>query len=196
VPASILIRLGGLAAIVGGIVYAGGSLLLARGPLLGGEFFLYMNSFGSGFFAVLLPLGAMATIAALHVLQRERYGLPGALVSLISLVCLALAVGALIVGVTPNTISDCACMTVLGWSLLVATFSIPVLGSLTITARVLPRWCGVALIFGSPLIALLIAPLGGAAWALVGFAIFRAGAHQAQQPSRVRGRKAGNHDTY
>jgi len=181
-----LIRLGGVAAMVGGVVYAGGSLLLAKGPVLGGEFFLYIDSFGSGFFAVLLPLGAMATIAALHILQRERYGLPGALVSFISLVCLALAVGALMVGITPNTISDCACMTVLGWSLLVATFSIPVLGSLTITAGVLPRWCGVALIFGSPLVALLIAPLGGAAWVVVGYAVFRAGGRQTQQASRVR----------
>ena len=182
-----LVRLGGLAGMVGGIVYAGGSLLLAKGPLLGGEFLLYIDSFGSGFFAVLLPLGAMATIAALHVLQGERYGQPGALVSLISLVCLALAVGALMGGITPNTISDCACLTLLGWSLLVATVSIPVLGSLTIIAGVLPRWCGLALIFGSPLIALLIAPLGGAAWVLVGYAVFRAaGTHRSEQHSPVR----------
>ena len=180
-----LIRLGGLAAMVGGVVYVGGSLLLAKGLLLGGEFFLYIDSFGSGFFAVLLPLGAMAAIAALHVLQRHRYGLPGALVSFISLVSLVLVVGALAAGVTFSTLSDCACLSVLGWSLLVATFSIPVLGSLTITAGVMPRWCGVALMFGSPLIALLIAPLGGAAWVVVGYAVFRA-ERQTQQASRVR----------
>jgi hypothetical protein len=156
-----LIRLGGLVSIVGGVVYAVGSLLLAEGPLVGGEFLLYADSIATGFFAPLLPVGAAAVIAALHVLQRERYGLPGAIVSLISFVSLVLVVGALAAGVNFTTISDCACLSVLGWRLLVATFSIPVLGSLTISARVLLRWCGVALIFGSPLIAVLLAPLGG-----------------------------------
>jgi hypothetical protein len=172
---------------VGGIVYVGGSLLLAEGPLLGGEFLLYIDSFGSGFFALLLPMGAIAAIAALHALQREHYGWVGAVISLISFVSLALVVGALTVGVNFNTISDCACLTVLGWGLLVATVSIPVLGSLTLAVvGMLPRWCGVARIFGCPLIAVVAAPLGGAAWALVGFAIFRAGAHRAEQPSRVQ----------
>jgi hypothetical protein len=166
--------LAGLVSILGGVVYAVGSLLLAEGPLVGGEFLLYADSIASGFFVPLLPVGATAVIAALHVLQRERYGLPGAIVAWISLVSLVLVVGALAAGINFTTISDCACLTILGWSLLVATFSIPVLGTLTITARVLPRWCGMALIFGSPLIAVLLAPLGGAAWTMVGFAVFRA----------------------
>src|SRR5215203_4033 len=183
---SILIRLAGITAIVGGIVYAVGSLLLARGPVLGGEFLLYAGSIGSGFFVPLLPVGAAVVIGALHALQREHYGLAGAVVTLISLISLALVVGALAAGVNFASISDCACLTVLGWSLLVATVSIPLLGRLTMTAGVVPRWCGVALIFGCPLLCILVAPLGGVAWALVGFAIFRAGAYQAEQPSRVR----------
>ena len=181
-----LVRLAGLTAIVGGVVYAAWSLLLARGPILGGEFLLYVDSIGSGFFVPLLPIGATTAIAAQHLLQRERYGLPGAAVAAISFVSLALVVGALAAGVNFASVSDCACLTVLGWGLLVATVSVPVLGSLTITAGLLPRWCGIALIFGSPLVCILVAPLGGVAWALVGFAIFRAGAQQAEQPSRVR----------
>jgi hypothetical protein len=187
---SILIRMGGLAAIVGGVVYAVGSLLLAEGPLVGGEFLLYADSIATGYFVPLLPVGATAVIAALHVLQREQlrqlYRLFGAIVSLISFVSLVLVVGALAAGVNFTTISDCGCMTVLGWSLFVATVSIPVLGGLTITAGVLPRWCGAALIFGSPLITILIAPLGGAAWVIVGYAVFRAAGRRTERPTRVR----------
>jgi hypothetical protein len=168
------------------MIFAGGSVLFTRGPLLGGESFLYIDSFASGFFVPLLPVGAAAGIAALHVLQRERYGVPGAIVTLISLFSLALVVGALAAGINFATISDCACLTVLGWSLLVGTFSIPVLGSLTITARVLPRWCGVALMFGCPLIAVLVAPVGGAAWVFVGYAVLQAAVRQTEQHSRVR----------
>jgi hypothetical protein len=168
------------------IVYRG---LTFRGPyspsLLGGEPFLYINGFRSGFFVPLLPVGAAAVVAALHALQRERYGMPGALVAWISFVSLVLVVGALAAGVNFASISDCGCLTVLGWGLLVATVSVPVLGVLTITAGRLPRRCDIALIFGSPLLCILVAPLGGVAWALVGFAIFRARAHQAKQRSRV-----------
>jgi hydrogenase/urease accessory protein HupE len=60
-----LIRLGGLAAMVGGIVYTALGLLVP---------FLEPMSFA------LLALGAMVATAALHVLQKERYGLPGTLV--------------------------------------------------------------------------------------------------------------------
>ena len=74
-----LIRLGGLAAIVGGVVYAGVALL--TGPYFV-EYLYYMSEIGYGFIAVLLPLGAMAAIAALHLLHRESYGRAGAAVSL------------------------------------------------------------------------------------------------------------------
>ena len=59
------------------------------------------------------------------------------------------------------------------------------LGILTINAEVLPRWCGVALIVGSPPFALLW-PLVGVPWIVVGYAIFRAGVRRHVQPSRVQ----------
>jgi hypothetical protein len=62
-----LIRIGGLAAMVGGVAYTALGLLV---PFLEPTFF------------VLLALGAMVAIAALHALQRERYSLPGMLASL------------------------------------------------------------------------------------------------------------------
>ena len=79
---TLLIRLGGLAAMVGGLLYTLGVLgcLLMQqvrvGPWSG--------------FIIALVLGAMAATAALHSLQRERYGLPGALASLASFVGSAL----------------------------------------------------------------------------------------------------------
>jgi hypothetical protein len=61
-----------------------------------------------------------------------------------------------------------------------------------VATSILIRLGGAALIVGS--LALAPAALGGelfavlaaVAWATVGFAIFWAGAHQAEQPSRVR----------
>lgn len=65
------------------------------------------------------------------------------------------------------------------------------LGVATIAARVLPWWCGVALIAGSfgfafaALFGELWGVLVGLAWALVGYAVFGA-ANRSRQPSRVR----------
>jgi hypothetical protein len=70
---------------------------------------------------------------------------------------------------------------------LLATVGLVALGLVTINmgARVLPWWCGVALIGGSPPSAFLGRPLGGA-WTLVGYALFRASTHRQMRPSWVR----------
>src|SRR5215211_2906182 len=72
-----LIWLGGLAAMVGGVVYA------ALGLLMG---------FGAQLFYVLLGIGAMGAIAALHALQRRHYGLSGAVASMTTFVGVAMIV--------------------------------------------------------------------------------------------------------
>jgi hypothetical protein len=197
---TLLIRSGGLAAMVGGVVYAGVGLVAERLA----EYLYYMgNIVGSGFAAVLLPIGAMAAIAVLHVLQRQRYGLRGALVSLTAFVGLALATGALTVGVISTAPALDPLFMVLVIGLLVATVGIALLGGLTIATGVLPRWCGVALIAGSPVGVFLTmmpsavleeaSPLGGAfqalgglPWVLVGYALFRARARPPERSSRVR----------
>ena len=74
----------------------------------------------------------------------------------------------------------------------------------TISTRVLPWWCGIALIAGSPpgvgILFIAISPLGmtgilpgeifcalaGIPWIVVGYAVFRAATQQTQQPSRVK----------
>jgi hypothetical protein len=100
----------------------------------------------------------------------------------------------------PTTTSVAIALLVGGAS--AASVGIAGLGVVTISAGVLPQWCGIALIAGSPLgvgtlfmfstplVTARILPgeigwaLAGIPWALVGYAIFRAG--QATAPSQVR----------
>jgi hypothetical protein len=174
-----LIRLGGLAGIVGGVAYTALGLLV---PFLEPMFF------------VLLALGAIVAIAALHALQRERYGLPGTLASLTVFIGVVLVLGSNL-GFTEG----------LPWPLperifmvgvLIAALGMVALGIATIAARVLPWWCGVALMVGGigfvgPMLALswtgfFMGLLAGVPWIVVGYAVFQAAGHRNQQPSRVR----------
>lgn len=170
-----LIRLGGLSAMVGGVAYTALGLLV---PFLEPMFF------------VLLALGAMVAIAALHVLQRERYGLPGALASL-----------TVFIGVVLILSSNLGFTEGLPWPLperifmvgaVVAALGMVALGIATLAARVLPWWCGVALmvggvgflgpVFALSLVGFSIGLLAGVAWALVGFALLRARVFLAGSP--------------
>ncbi len=199
---TLLIRLGGLAAMVGGAAYTGVGLIEERLA----EYLYYMGNIGYGFIAVFLPLGAMAAIAALYVLHRERYGWAGAVVSLMAFGGLALATVALTVGVVSTSPGLDSLFIALLTGLLVATVGITLLGALSVSAQILPRWCGVALMAGSPVgvfITMILSAalelegafalggafqaLGGVPWVLVGYAIFRAArVHRSEQPSRVR----------
>ncbi len=168
--------MGGLAAILGGVAYTAVGLLV---PFLQSLLF------------ILLAPGTMATIAALHVLQKERYGLLGALASLTAFISVALVLVSSL-GVTDG----------LPWPIperiftvgsLVVAVSMLALGVVTIAARELPRWCGASLVIGGIIFAgWLVVPMGylwtleGVAWALVGYAVFRAAGRVSERPSRVR----------
>jgi hypothetical protein len=141
-----LIRFGGLAAMVGGVVYAGVGLAEARLA----EYLYYMGNIGYGFVAILLPLGAMAAIVALYALYKERYGRVGALLSLTAFLGLALATGALTLGTISTGRDLDTLFIVLLIGLLVATLGIVLLGSLSVAWQIVPRWCGIALMVGSP----------------------------------------------
>jgi hypothetical protein len=174
-----LIRLGGLAAMVGGVAYTALGLLA---PFLEPMFF------------VLLVLGAMVAIVTLHTLQREHYGLSGMLASLTVLIGVVLILGSSL-GLTEG----------LPWPLperifmvgaLVAALGMVAVGIATIAARLLPWWCGIALMVGGfgflgPMLALSwigfsIGLIGGVGWVVVGYALLRAASRLSEQPSRVR----------
>ena len=181
-----LIRLGGLAAIVGSLIFA------VHGSLLDPEGTLVVST-------VLALLSVMAVIVALHLLQRERYGYEGALASASAFVGVALALGGFIgfpsmprgdvLGVGTDIL-------LLGMGMLAATIGIIALGIFTLGAGGLPWWGGAALIAGNPLVGVLLLFFGldflfgswpvVVPWVVVGFAVFRAASHQTQQPSRVR----------
>jgi hypothetical protein len=102
----------------------------------------------------------------------------------------------------PTTVTVAIVLLVLG--VLAATVGIVGLGIVTISAGVLPRWCGIAIIAGSPpgvgILFVYLIPLGmagilpgvvgwalvGLPWVVVGYAIFRAAARRTEQAARVR----------
>ncbi len=174
-----LIRSGGLAAIVGGVAYTALSLAI---PFLEPVFF------------VLLAIGALVATAALHALQGERYGWLGASASLSVFIGAALSLGSHL-GLTeglPWPLPEGIFMVSVG----VVALGMVALGIATAAARVLPWWCGIALMvggigFAGPMLAaswtgFVMGLLAGLAWAVVGYGLLRAGAPLLERPSRVR----------
>jgi hypothetical protein len=167
-----LISLGGFASVVGGVAWA---------AAWAAQWYLEINPGVKGWAFFLLLLGAMATLAALHVLQRERYGVPGTLVALMAFVGLGLMfVYELVALLTGQYLPGFVWVYDVGvWAATVGSWF---LGAATIATRVLPWWCGAALMAGGPvliavgpILAVYLAPWVGIAWALVGYAVFRAG---------------------
>ena len=156
----------------------------------------YLDSAGNAaiqalinFSDVLLMTGALAAIAALHILHGGFNDTTGTLVSLVAFVgvarLLVLALGDVF------RWSPWFSTSPLGGYKLAALGGMG-LGVVIMVRRAGPWWCGVALIAGSPgltcagLLGELFAAMAGAAWALAGCAVLRAGTRQSQQPSRVR----------
>jgi len=146
-------------------------------------------------FFILLAFGAMTAIATLHAIQRHRYGLLGTLTFLVALVGVAMifvsAVRGLIMALWQGSPGAAGVSWLFIIGLLVATVGLIAYGVVTITAGELPWWCGAALLAGSPLVGSFLYPFAeglllGVPWAVIGYAVFRAGVRQAEQPSRVR----------
>ena len=133
----------------------------------------------------------MVTIGSLHVLQGQDYGLPGTVASLATFVGLAMYLAG--AGVARKWrdffMSSPATVFLAMEGLSLATVGLLALGVVTVNARTLPWWGGVAPISGNPLIGFFLAiwlgGLLGVPWLVVGYAVFRAGARETQQPSRV-----------
>jgi hypothetical protein len=201
-----LIRFGGLLAMVGGAVSATLGLLhvlQARGIGFDSAEKALQKGHYENPVALILLVGVLIAIAALHLVQRERYDGWGALTSVAAFAGVAMVV---VGGLAGELISTGA---VVGIPLLIggvvaASVGIAALGVVTINTGLLPRWSGIALIAGSPpgvgtlfmfstlLVMARIVPgeigwaLAGIPWMLVGYAIFRAGSARQQRSSRVR----------
>jgi hypothetical protein len=212
---AILIRLGGLVAMLGGLAATilgllyflqawGMTLDISPKALLKGGY--------EGPVANMLLVGVVAAIVALHFIQRRNYGRLGALASASAIGGFAMVViGFLVSGLVSGLASDTAFFLGIGLltvGVVVGSTGIVLLGIVTITARVLPRWCGIALIAGSPpgvvivfgaifpLVAMVgnLPPgsgtigwaLAGIPWSVVGFGVFRAAGRRTEQPARVR----------
>jgi len=139
-------------------------------------------------------VGTMVVIVSLHALQRGYYGLLGAVASLVAFVGLAMyLVGAGVAYARDDfwlAFRDTTFLVVLG--LLLSTGGLIALGIVTITAGVLPWWCGAALIAGNPILGFFFGDLLGAGWLwgvpwlVVGFAVFQAAGRRTEQSPRVR----------
>jgi hypothetical protein len=190
---SILIRLGGVAAMVSGALYLSAALLnLPGGGALWRSYYGFLPGGGSLFFNALL-VGAMAAtlaIAALYALRRDISGVLGTLSSVAAFVGVALTLW----GELGSVVAA-----VLG--LWVESVGVLALGLVSMAVGELAWWCGVALIvWGWALVFLLLLPmmgvlappfpvswggiLAGVSWIVVGFGVFRAARGQTEQPQR------------
>ena len=189
---------GGLAATSLGSLY----VLQERGVTLGFIDKAVRKGAYEGPVGTMLLIGALTAIASLHLIHRRHYGWFGALAS-------ASAIGGITMVVIGFLVSGSASDTVfaVGIGLLivgvvVGSTGVVLLGIATIGSGVLPRWCGIALIAGSPpgvaIMFLILTPLGmagilpgevgwalaGIPWVVVGYAIFRASGRRTKQPPR------------
>jgi len=192
---SILIRLGGVVAMVSGALYLSAELLnLPGGGALWRSYYGFLPGGGSLLFNALL-VGAMAAtlaIATLYALRRDISGLLGTLSSVAAFVGVALTLW----GELGSPVAA-----VLG--LWVESVGVLALGLVTLAVGELAWWCGVALIvWGWALVFLLLLPmmgflappfpvswggiLAGVSWMVVGFGVFRATRGRTEQPQRER----------
>jgi hypothetical protein len=135
--------------------------------------------------------GTLLAIVGLHALHRGSYARLGVVAVLTALVGSLVALAGMIVLVTtdPASSTDVDDLGLIG-SILgrdVSLIGFALLGIATVQARVLPTWCGWLIAVGLPISMLGFPFIGeGLVWALVGYALFRAGGRRSQEPSRVR----------
>ena len=196
---ALVTMIGGLAATILGLLY----VLQSRGMVLDFTAMALLKGHYETPVANMLLIGVLAAIATLHLIQRRYYGRLGVLASIAAIGGIAMVViGYLVSGLDSDTAFTVG-IPLLTVGVVVASTGIVLLGIATITARVLPRWCGIALIAGSPpVVAILFMflaslvmvgvpgeigwALAGIPWIVVGCAAFRAATRQTQQPSRVQ----------
>ena len=181
-----IIRLGGIAAMVGGVFWVVWSLL---GRV---SFEAADSSFAHG----LLLLAALLTLAGLvglHALQGDNYGRigrAGFYTAAVGLLVQALA-ALFLMGTDAWEVT-------LQWLVapvgsLIVLVGLVLYGAATLQARVLARWCGIGLIVVPPIAFYMNSrifygslALFGVLWVALGYVLWTRSGMPTQQPSRVR----------
>ena len=170
-----LIRYGGMAAMLGGIVFMVDGLLG-----LANKDAQYLDVI----FIVALVL-VLVGLAGLHALQRDSYGRIGR----VGFYTVVIATLAQILGLAVLLAGSAA----LEWLIPIGSLAVLVgfvlYGVATLQARVLPRWCVVGLIVGLPVTIALGEIWGfvvfGLLWLALGYVLYSQREAVAQQPTRV-----------
>jgi hypothetical protein len=179
-----IIRWGGIAAMLGGVLWVVWSLL----------FRVSFEAAGGPFAHALLLLAALLTLAGLvglHALQGGNYGPIGQVgfyTAAVALLAQALAALFLLMG------SEALLWLVAPVGSLVLMVGLVLYGAATLQAMVLPPWCGLALIVVVPIAFYLNSKvfygslaLFGVLWVALGYVLWsRGGTPTEQRPSRVR----------
>lgn len=171
---SSLIRLGGFAAMLAGLVFLVDEILNLANPIP------YLDL--AFILAMLLVLAGMV---GFHTLQKGSYGLLG-----------EVGFYAILVGILAQVVGLALLLagsTALLWLVSVATLGVLVgfvlYGAATLQARVLPYWCGVAFVVAFP-VAVLLGVYAyfwlGVVWLALGYVLWTRRGEVSEQPSRVR----------
>jgi hypothetical protein len=168
------VRLGGLAALLGGVTF------IVVEPL-------YLTSPESDLVTAVTDVAIifiLVGMAGLHTLQKGNYGLLGR-IGLYMFVVGALieVLGSVLVTVAGNALE---------WVMVVGFMTVILAailyGAATLRARILPRWCGVGFIV-APMLPLALdtygALLQGLFWVALGYVLWSRRSEPAGQPSRV-----------
>ena len=186
---SYIVRWGGWAGVVAAVMYVLAGILILTAPAQ-----RIFSSISEHLIEIILVVAFVVTlvvIAGLHGLQRRRYGLWGAAGSLITFSGYALIV---VVSAVTIRVGGEAQFTVRSIGALAILIGSVLLGAMTLHARVLPWWCGVLLIVGFPLGAVLDENVArgsedivfGIVWGLVGYALLSSSRPLDPHHARVR----------
>ena len=189
-----LVRWGGIAAVVAGLVWI---VLVLFSPRDASDVLFFSGSSGKVIFIVAL-LSQVTGIAGLYVLQRGRHGRFGAVGALVAFVGFAIelifvVVVSLGVGEGGGMVSLVLAL-LLALGVIVSFVGLALLGIAILRMRTLPRWFGVLLIVGLPGAVILAIVLGALAswvaygifWLLVGYVLLSSNSTWVQRTTRTR----------
>jgi len=185
-----IVRWGGWAGVVAALTYVLAGILILISPLqrvLGSV----VSEHSIEVILVLAFAVTLVAVAGLHGLQSPRYGRLGAAGS--SMTSIGYALIAVVAAVSILLVGGEALSAVRLVGALAILMGSVLLGVITVRTRVLPWWCGVLLIVGFPLGAILDENVArgaeeimlGIVWGLVGYALLSSGRAPEQHNARV-----------